>query len=212
MSKLAAICVRVYGPEHDFTKRAVALVEKNKERRVLIPSQTGVEFEALRYDIVGDKYVVKKVSRYDFEGENWNCIPDSERGEAFTVAANSIVLRVGSPVVCHGLKNAAHLNGTIGDVREYNRDKGRFVVHFDDNNLDPVAVKKENLRIVFELPAAAVEYEKVSAQEDATAKDEVQAEEAAAALLAELDLEEKGSNTSNRRKGKKKRGKKNRKK
>lgn len=49
-------------------------------------------------------------------------------------------------------KNAAHLNGKIGDAREFNFDTCRYAVHFEDNSLEPVCVKPENLRIVFELP------------------------------------------------------------
>ena len=93
-----------------------------------------------------------------------------------------------------------------------------------------------NLRILFELPAAAVGDEKEAtstaeaatndtcekkaaagdqarAEESAATTDEVRAEEAAAALLAELDLEGTKSGAVNQHKGKKKKkGKKNRKK
>ena len=118
-------------------------------------------------------------------------------------------------MVCHGLKNAAHLNGKIGDARDYDDDTGRYEIHFEDKSLKPAAVKRGNLRIVFELPAA-VEHEGALPTAAATAAaahtDEARAEEAATSLLAELDLEESESNTSNKQKGKKKKGKKNRKK
>ena len=93
-------------------------------------------------------------------------------------------------------------------------DTDRYEVHFEDKSLKPVAVKRENLRIVFELPALA---EAAEAAANATQTEKAGAattenREAAAALLAELDLEETKYNASSKRKGKKKRGKKNRKK
>ena len=60
--------------------------------------------------------------------------------------------REGAPVISHGLNNASHLNGEIGDAMAYNYGTGRYGVHFEDKSLKPVAVKKENLRIVFEFP------------------------------------------------------------
>ena len=32
----------------------------------------------------------------------------------------------GMPVVCHGLKNAQHLNEKLGDVRSFDDDSGRL--------------------------------------------------------------------------------------
>ena len=55
-------------------------------------------------------------------------------------------------MISHGLNNASHLNGEIGDAMAYNYGTGRYGVHFEDKSLKPVAVKKENLRIVFEFP------------------------------------------------------------
>lgn len=119
------------------------------------------------------------------------------------------------------MKNAAHLNGKIGDARSYNSDTGRYEIHFEDKSLNPARVKRENLRIVLELPPPEAEYvdradkEAAAASADTRAEedaDEARAEEAAAALLSELDLEGGKSNTSNQPKGKKKGGKKNRRK
>ena len=129
----------------------------------------------------------------------------------------------GSPVVCHGLKNAAHLNGKIGDARVYNRITGRYEVHFEDKSLGgPVAVKWENLRILFQLPQAAEEKDGMATAAAAAttaetrtkeAAADTRAEETAAAFLAELDLEGTKSGAVNQHKGKKKKkGKKNRKK
>mmetsp|Transcript_7503 Transcript_7503/g.12098 ORF Transcript_7503/g.12098 Transcript_7503/m.12098 type:complete len:90 (+) Transcript_7503:251-520(+) len=76
----------------------------------------------------------------------------STKGETFTVASNYVFWCEGTPVICHGLKNASRLNGEIGDTMAYNYGTGRYGVNFEDKSLKPVAVKKENLRIVFEFP------------------------------------------------------------
>ena len=246
-SKLAAISLRVYGSEHDITKKAVSVLKISKRRLVVIPSHADasfkdsvVVFEALQYDADEDAYVLMKARRLEADGQvNVLREPTNEDGQTFLVGANDIICHDGTPVVCHGLINASHLNGKIGDAREYNFDTDRYAVHFDDMNLKPVSVRRENLRIVFELPAVVEEYEDVKASSTsiagATAETqteeaaaaivdeaadahiaavllaETRAEEAAAALLAELDLEEKEtSSTTNQQKGKKKKGKKKR--
>ena len=73
------------------------------------------------------------------------------KGEIFTIASKDIWWREGTPVVCQGLKKASHLNGKIGDARSFNDGTGHYGVHFEHAS-KPVAVKKENLRIVFEIP------------------------------------------------------------
>lgn len=75
--------------------------------------------------------------------------PDEE--QTMTVAIIELDIRKGTPVVCHGLKNAAHLNGKIGDVRSFDDKIERYGVHFEDKNLKSALVKPENLQIVFEL-------------------------------------------------------------
>ncbi len=63
--------------------------------------------------------------------------------------------RAGCPVICHGLTNAPHLNGKLGEVRSISEDSAglRFGVHFEEKGLKPATVKPQNLRIAFELPS-----------------------------------------------------------
>lgn len=69
-----------------------------------------------------------------------------------TVAIDDVKIERGTPVICHGLKNAAHLNGKIGDITSYDGETGRYGVRFEDKGLTSALVKPSNLRIVFELP------------------------------------------------------------
>ena len=55
-------------------------------------------------------------------------------------------------MICHYLKNASCPNGDIGDVMASNYGMGCYGVHFDDKSLEPVAVKKEHMCIIFEFP------------------------------------------------------------
>ena len=225
-SKLAAISLRVYGPEHDIAKSTVSLLKVSKLRRVTVLSQPGGVFDALEYNALDDTYVLRLGLGYEANGGKTavkalerdaygnKVLPQSDR-KTFTVASNDVHFLKGTPVVCHGLKNAAHLNGKIGETTGYKADTDRYEVHFEDKSLKPVAVKRENLRIVFELPALADEDEAAANADTQTEKAgaaTTENREAAAALLAELDLEETKYNASSKRKGKKKRGKKNRKK
>jgi hypothetical protein len=73
--------------------------------------------------------------------------------KTLTVEAHRIGFTLGTPVICHGLKNADYLNGKIGDIRSFD-DSGdalRFCVHFEDESIPPKNVKGSNLRILFEL-------------------------------------------------------------
>ena len=223
-SKLAAISLRVFGRNHDMAKRAASALESFKQRRLHF-FHDKVEYEALQYDGDGDQYVVKQARTREPVGDRI-VLRDVANCKTFTVAAKKVLFGLGrvTPVICHGLKNAAHLNGKIGDASNYNPDTDRYEVCFEDNGLGgPVAVKRGNLRIVFDLPPVAEEAaEKASPNvasaanearvEVATAEMEARADEAAAALLAELDLEESKASTGQQQKRKKKKGKKNRKK
>jgi hypothetical protein len=61
---------------------------------------------------------------------------------------------LGTPVICHGLNNAAYLNGKIGDICSFDTtaETLRYGVHFEDGSITPKSVKGANLRILFELP------------------------------------------------------------
>ena len=66
-----------------------------------------------------------------------------------------VIFSDGTPVevVCHSLENpAAHLNGKIGDARDYNKESRRYTIHFEDKSLEPVAITQTKMRILFELP------------------------------------------------------------
>ena len=228
-SKLAAISLRVYGAEHDVSRKIVAMLNVTKRRLVIcLTKEVSLEapdaYEVLQYNAGEDQYVVKKARTVDVVG-NVYTLQDETNYNSFTVSSNDVVFYRGTPVVCHGLINSSHLNGKIGDVMACHPDMGGYEVHFEDKSQMPVKVRRENLRIVFELSTAAggnsaaataAETARAAQAEEVAAAiveaAEARADEAAVALLAELDLEESTSSTSNQQKGKKKRGKKKRKK
>ena len=72
--------------------------------------------------------------------------------KTFSAESKHLTFRMGTPVICHGLKNAKQVNGKLGCVRSYDLGTSRYGVHFEDSRLKPVKVKQEKLRIVFDLP------------------------------------------------------------
>ena len=116
----------------------------------MVPSQPGVEFEALRYEANGDKQVVRK-DLHRVIGKNGYLSPGLTKEEIFIVTCKDVLWGEGTPVSSHNLTEASHFNGEIKDARPYNYGTRRCGVHFEHVR-KPVAVKKENLRIVFELP------------------------------------------------------------
>ena len=62
--------------------------------------------------------------------------------------------RTGTPVTCLGLRlnSMTHLNGKIGEIRDYSEDYRICLIHFEEEGLEPAEVKLENVRILFDLP------------------------------------------------------------
>ena len=81
-----------------------------------------------------------------------SCPRNVEGEELLTIAADSFVLALGTPVICTGLKQQKHLNGKIGDKRLKGEETDCYLVYFEDEELDPHSVKAKFLRILFELP------------------------------------------------------------
>ena len=150
-AKLTTISRRVLGPEHKVTVDADVLLEKCKERYVLVLPDAE-PFQALRYENEGEICVVTgpitKPRRID--EERIHC-----------VESHLIHPAVGCVVICHGLVSASHLNGELGEVRDAKLNANatgiRLGVYFEKKSLKSALVKPENLQISFELPSSSKE-------------------------------------------------------
>ncbi|KAL9187256.1 hypothetical protein ACHAXT_001359 [Thalassiosira profunda] len=139
LDKLAPLSRRILGPEHPYTECIEVTLRFVKERVVLVNRGNGLQlFIALRYDCSGKKCVIQGPLQ-------------SPKNATFEVNAYPVIPNFGTPVICHGLKSAAHLNGRVGEVRSVDREKDRFLVYLEGKE-EPVLVKLENLRIAFDLP------------------------------------------------------------
>ena len=145
LTTLTATGKRVLGEEHSLTKRAEKDLKQYQVRYVQFKSQyEGKQFQALRYEEDGKKCVVQGPVTKPRK------IKDEE---TMTVATADIKPVLGTPVVCHGLKDLSFLNGKIGDLQARGEESDdSYKVHFEDKKILPAEVKLENLRIVFELP------------------------------------------------------------
>ena len=103
-------------------------------------------FQALRYEEDGKKCILQgpiidKLSR------------NVQEERLLTVAIKDIRFADGTPVICHGLKDAmSHLNGKIGDTRSWVEKDNSYEIQFEGKDLEMISVKHENVRILFELP------------------------------------------------------------
>ncbi|KAL7545630.1 hypothetical protein ACHAWF_008983 [Thalassiosira exigua] len=144
--KLATTSRQVYGQGHPITKEINFYLEHKRGIGANI-KETGIEeFEVLRPAEKEGWYIVKRPvveeARQNSEGES-----------VLTVPIDDFVLAQGTPVVCHGLKKASHLNGKLGEVVLCADCKtSRYEVRFEDKSMKSVLVRPGNLRIVFELP------------------------------------------------------------
>ena len=146
ITKYAPISHRVHGDEHRITKDAESVLDVCKSRFVVL--ENGEEFKALKYEDGGNKCIVQGpvVTRELFD------YPDRRGGTTvYTVDCSSLLFVLGTPVICQGLQKSAHFNGKLADARSFDKDKERYTIHFEDTSLKPVAAKKENVRIAFDL-------------------------------------------------------------
>ena len=146
LDKLLVTSRRVHGASHSHTKSAEHLWQRLKIRYVFLGEQL---YQALRYENDGDSCVVNGPVDTSNLGGFLESVEDEK---TFAVPSGDVSFTVGSPVMLHGLKKAAHLNDEIGDIRDLCQLSDRWVVHLEGNASKPVKVKQENLRILFELP------------------------------------------------------------
>ena len=151
LAKLAAASRQVHGPTHNCTLSATVALKDVKERRVFIDSRKQW-FQALRYENEGMSCVVRgPVVESTGESRSSSSMQEQEENMlTLSLPITDVLPGPGTPVVCLGLIERAHLNGKLGDTRGFNR--GKFEVHFEEAGLEPAIIEHENLRIVFELP------------------------------------------------------------
>lgn len=141
-NEMVAISRRVHGPDHDVTKQAQTVLDTCRTRMVRINGSK--VYQVLSFSDGEGKYVATGPVSNPRTPDNENITK---------VAIDDIhMLTRGTPVVCHGLKNAVHLNGNIGEAIAFDGRTGRYVVRFEDDSLNSASVKPANLRIVFDLP------------------------------------------------------------
>ena len=147
LTKLATTSHQVHGPAHNCTLSVTSALNDVKERRVYIESRR-LWFQALQYEHDGLSCVVRGPMPTSPGGTS----SGYEEGMMSTLSfpVTDVLPGPGTPVVCQGLVDKAHLNGKIGDTRGFN--EGKFEVHFEEAGLEPAIVDRGNLRIVFDLP------------------------------------------------------------
>jgi len=147
VTKLSAVSRQVHGPDHKTTIEADELLKKCKERCVYVLPDNK-PFQALRYENDGEICVVTGPV----------AMPRNLEDERMYHIANNLVIpRKGCAVICRGLVSVPHLNGELGEVRDFKSDDTGtgilLAVHFEKKGVMSALVKAENLHIAFELPS-----------------------------------------------------------
>ena len=145
LTKLAAVCRQVHGPDHTMTKLVKAALGK-RERYVVAKNveDQWMYFVALEY--------VEEGKKCRLQGPVTN--PRNVEAErSYIYPTEDVRLTAGIPVFCEGLEDdLSHLNGKIGDVRSRKRETGQYKVHFDDTDIEARFFNPENLRVLFRVP------------------------------------------------------------
>ena len=165
LTKLASRSKRFHGPGHQLTQQVESNLQNCKVRVVAIlrvETRLNSHLQECKVREVGSKVggELEHFQSLRYTEDDKKCVvqgqitdPRNTDEEKQNTATSSVIrITLGTPVVCHGLKRATHLNGKIGDVRAYKRLIDSYEVHFEDKELDPRLVKPDNIRILFELP------------------------------------------------------------
>ena len=135
---------RANGENHPDTKGVEEHRNVVKAKRVQFRNGNPETYMLVNYTDSGDKCVIRGPITYEKFGVG--------EGTTSTVKVSDVAFLPPVPVICVGLKGAHHLNGEVGDAREYNPENDRYTVVFEDPKLKSALVKYENLRVVFDLP------------------------------------------------------------
>ena len=145
-SKSALMDARsVLGPSHLTTLRLESLVsdfeEKEKTRHIFFVVDIKSEDPKTNGKVV---YVKRRA-----KGNDAKYVVEYVAGkkERFKARIDQLLLCENLPVTCHGLVNAAHLNGKKGKVKKYQKDVNRYKICFDEKGIKSCLVRPENLSI-----------------------------------------------------------------
>ena len=137
-----AISCQLHGVEHPYTEDLKWNLESIQKRCAVLLTEKDQPYEILEYDADADTYLLKRMVD---EGEN--------SGAIISVPASDLALCNGTPIVCHGLTDdEEHLNGVLGELKK-SPDNHQYIIHFEDESLPSLQVKRENVSVVFELPS-----------------------------------------------------------
>ncbi|KAL7550776.1 hypothetical protein ACHAWF_013986 [Thalassiosira exigua] len=141
--KLFETSNRVHGPDHQTTKDIQRGLQMQKKRFVFMNMKGhSIYFQLMRYEDGGKECTVRGplIGRDSAEDKTWQ------------LPAEAVRPILGTPVICEGLVGAKHLNGKVGDVRCYDWETDRYMLHFEDGDIKPCLIKAKNIRVAFELP------------------------------------------------------------
>jgi hypothetical protein len=150
LKKLLATSTLFHGAQHVMTSDLKRLLNQQKERYVhFVYNGEPVGYQALRYTDDGKGLVV--IYRKEV---NVKPITGLSNGTTMTIETDRVIYNhQGTPVICHGLTKAVHLNGELGEIRDFDTKCHRYHVYFHNKNLKPSSarVAHKNLLLVFDL-------------------------------------------------------------
>ena len=92
-----------------------------------------------------------QVLRATKDAHKYVCLIKNDKGVStkFKVAPNQFILETGTTVVVHGLVSSTDLNGSIGRICSFDKEKRRYAVSVEIKKTS-VSIKPINLNIVFD--------------------------------------------------------------
>ena len=148
LTDMAIMSRRVHGKDHQETKDLESNLQTLKVRKVSLLQEAATGGGIKLYQFLGytdcskNQCIVKGPLDY----------PRNECSEnTRTVESNQLIITPGTPVVCHGLVKANHLNGKLGEIRKLDFKTKRCEVHFEEKGQKPYLVRMGNLHVVLDV-------------------------------------------------------------
>ena len=91
-----------------------------------------------------------KVLRATKDAQKYICLIKNDNGVSskFKVTPNQFILETGTTIMVHGLVSSTDLNGNIGTIRSFDKEKRRYAVSVGKKK-NAVTIKPINLHVVF---------------------------------------------------------------
>ena len=103
--------------------------------------------------LLSKEFGVLHVTEYCSSTDQYSLHHNNEEVGTVSAASSELIFKKGTPVTCHSfIDTRDHLNGKLGELHDFDFDTCEYTIHFEDESLQPIKIKADNFRVLFDLP------------------------------------------------------------